>query len=639
MVRNIPTKRTSGYILLLLVCFSVSMAGQQKNTAPAADSQAAERADDAHRSLATKDPNSSEEASQFTAAMMALLPKTAGKATTAPLPRRNFIDEYLFSRMEKDGIPHSELTTDAEFCRRVYLDATGLLPTPEALLKFVSDPSPDKRDRLIDSLVGSEEFSEQWGWFLGDIIQGASDFPLREMIKADRPYNEIVHDMITVSGKDANNVTPFFILLGGKLNRNNDNLQMRNKDDMAQTNRLDVIDDWIVDLSRFFLGIDVNCISCHNGAGHLEKVNLYLSRKTRQEFFQTAAFLGKVRVSSPWGEKGGVNQPNDGILDNKGPGYDAANDPEYVTKSMARVLRPARKYEPKFILTGETPRPGMDPREELARMLTENIQFGRTFANHVWGKLMTVPFVEPYDGFDLDRLDPKNPPPAPWTLQTPHGELMNLLAEDFRANHYSIQSLIKRIMKSNAYQLSARYEGNWKSSYAPYYARKFVRVMTGPEVIDSIITVTGRPGNFGGGNQRGGRGAAGGPSITRVKQLSGPPGGPVGALMTAFYQSRRNGNATPPANRASTMQALLMMTSREVNDRVLAGKEGTVGHLVQSNKTNLEIVDWLYLAALGRRPTEAEREIALKRLQQDRQKGAEDLLWALINGTEFVLVS
>ena len=109
---------------------------------------------------------------------------------------------------------------------------------------------------------------------------------------------------------------------------------------------------------------------------------------------------------------------------------------------------------------------------------------------------MVVGFVEPYDSFDLDRLDPKNPPPAPWTIQPTNPELLDALADDFRANNYSVQHLIKTIMKSSAYQLSTHFDGEWKDAYIPYYARRFARVLTGPEAVDAIAAATNRPYQF-----------------------------------------------------------------------------------------------------------------------------------------------
>ena len=110
----------------------------------------------------------------------------------------------------------------------------------------------------------------------------------------------------------------------------------------------------------------------------------------------------------------------------------------------------------------------------------------RATVNLVWGKLMTVGFVEPYDGFDLARL----------AKQATNPELLDALAKEFSSKNYSVQHLIKTIMKSSAYQLSSRFNGEWKDAYTPYYARKYIRVLAGPEVVDALTKATNRPGNF-----------------------------------------------------------------------------------------------------------------------------------------------
>src|SRR5438874_1183871 len=85
--------------------------------------------------------------------------------------------------------------------------------------------------------------------------------------------------------------------------------------------------------------------------------------------------------------------------------------------------------------------------------------------------------TRPRDSFDLARIDPKNPPSKPWTIQPTYPELMEAMAEDFRANNFSMHHLMKTIMKSNAYQLSSKFPEKWSDKYTPYYARKFLRVM------------------------------------------------------------------------------------------------------------------------------------------------------------------
>ena len=246
---------------------------------------------------------------------------------------------------------------------------------------------------------------------------------------------------------------------------------------------------------------------------------------------------------------------------------------------------------------------------------------------------MTVPFVAPYDGFDLARLDPENPPPTPWTVQPTNPDLLDALAREFMSNDTSVQHLIKTIMKSSAYQLSARFPGEWDEAYTPYYARKYVRLLRGPEIIDAITRATDRPQeyNFGGGR------------VDRVLALASPSDvgrrgdyGEITSLMQAFFQGNRA--AQPPdGNRPSTLQALLMTGSDVVNSRVLAEENSRVQQLLESDRSDVEIIEELFLATLARTPSPEEAEVALQAFERDRRRGAENVQWALLNGIEFAL--
>jgi hypothetical protein len=156
------------------------------------------------------------------------------------------------------------------------------------------------------------------------------------------------------------------------------------------------------------------------------------------------------------------------IVDDLGRGYDTKSP------SMLRIERSGGPSQPKFMLTDELPRHGAEPREELARLLTSHPQFARATVNLYWSKLMGLGIVEPADEFDLAHQDPKHIPTG-WDLQPSHPELLDALAADFRKSGYSLHSLFRTICNSSAYQLSARFPGQWSERYTRYYARKYAR--------------------------------------------------------------------------------------------------------------------------------------------------------------------
>lgn len=546
---------------------------------------------------------------------------------------QNLIDEILFAQMKERGIPHAALTTDEEFLRRVYLDAIGLPPEPETLRAFLADTSPKKREAVIEELVGSQEFAEQWAWFWGDLfrlasqvgpVKNAFQFWIKEWLTTDRPYDEVVHDLVTGVSK-AHGTIPALAFLA-RSHQAKSRIVM-SPQDYSIHNRLDAIDQFNVDVSRIFLGINTSCVSCHDGAGHLEKVNTWLANRTREEFFRQSAFLGQTRMVTTWDDRS-KNVVVDLVVDDLGKGYDTGDDAPYQTLSESFFPRLAGEtYEPAFILTGETPRPGENERAALARMITSHPQFARATVNLVWGKLMTIGFVEPYNAFDLDEESPLNPPSNP--------ELLEALARDFTESGFSMHHLMKRIMASSAYQLQSSYPHEWSDAYVPYYPRKLVRVLTGPELVDSVTRVTSRPPELG----------FSGTTVSRVKELATPSdlggrrsreGSEIDALMQSFFQSNRMTPA-PEGNKGSTLQALLMMQSAVVNARVAAENESRVQTLVESDVSDEAVVTELYVATLSRRPSEAETRVALEAVSTDRRRGAENLQWALLNSPEFLL--
>jgi len=193
-------------------------------------------------------------------------------------------------------------------------------------------------------------------------------------------------------------------------------------------------------------------------------------------------------------------------------------------------------------------------------------------------------------------------------------------------------------MKSNAYQLSTGFPGQWKDAYIPYYARRFARVLTGPEVADLIAQATDTPYAL----------RQSGQTVTQVKQLSDPfnldsRGGnagneqsPLYTIMQAYFTQQRN---LPPADKnvATPVQAMVLMSSPVVAKRV--SPEGTtrVANLLKSGKSDEEIIDELFLSSLTRRPTTEEVEVAKRLLADDRKGGAKSIEWSLLNTAEFLL--
>jgi Protein of unknown function (DUF1549)/Protein of unknown function (DUF1553) len=618
---------------VMALCLSLVLIAQTSPTEqrlnPQNPSDADDRLEGAHAPIFSP-PNTAKDASRLTEAAASSLP--ANPASYAPVPRKNFIDEFIFGKMERDKIPHAPLSSDAEFLRRAYLDATGLLPSVDQARAFLNDRDPNKRDKLIDSIVGTEAFADQFAYHYGELFR--VDNPqfalfLKENLLADRPYNEMFYDIVTPVTKVAAGI-PTAQFYDAAAYISNKCVIWQDADHLKGFNRLDWIDEVTSDIGRVFLGITMDCFSCHNGAGHTDSFNLFLTRMKRTDFWQQAAFFGNMRaVGNATNSAGAQFQNGNSLFDDLAPGYNTGNDGNYITVAENRFARDGRTYQPAFFLTGEKPKPGETARKALGRILPSNIQFARAAVNLMWKKLMVVGLVEPYDGFDLDRLDPKNPPKAPWTLQPTNPELLQAMAEDFRANNFSLQHVIKTIMKSNAYQLSTSFEGEWKDAYIAYHARKFARILTGPEATDVVAQATDVPL----------QGQQFGKKLKYVKEFTTPSsaGRDLGGFMAAYYQG---GREMPPIDKtmATPLQAMMMMASPVVTQRVEADKDTRVAGLAKSNKSEEEMIQELFLASVSRFPGAEEVELAKRVLaEKGKQKGLEHIQWALLNTPEFLL--
>ena len=531
----------------------------------------------------------------------------------APIARRNFIDQHVFGRMQRDRIPNAPLASDEEFIRRAWLDATGRIPPPDQLAAFLASKDPRKRDKLVDELVSGDAFIDKWTYYFEDLFRAGQrmgsglnlfHFWLREWLKLDRPYTEVVSELLTGAGKSSFSV-PGGMYYARDFVKAKDDPEAPDAQDLV--NQPDTVDEFTITYSKVFLGLNLACISCHDGRNHLEKVNKFLTSKKREEFFGQAAFYGKTRQIMNW--ENGYQANTEYTVDDVGAEYDPK------AESILRVPRRGGDASPRFLLSGERPKPGENYRDALARIMTSHPQFRRAFVNRIWAELMGFGIVEPVDDFDLLRTD-----------QASNQPLLDALADDFLRSRHSFKHVVRTIMKSSAYQLSSHFPGEWRDTYAPYYARKYVRMLTAAELHDAIALATGKPGQF----------SAGTDKVGMVMQMPEPKKAEaeVQSFMKVFGQSNRDDmpKKIPP----SALQAMQLMQSKVVTSRIDASKGGALKSLLDSVGDDRQLVEKIFLTTISRRPTAAEVEVGVRTLASGRVRGAENLQWALLNSPEFL---
>jgi hypothetical protein len=272
----------------------------------------------------------------------------------------------------------------------------------------------------------------------------------------------------------------------------------------------------------------------------------------------------------------------------------------------------------------------------LAQELTKDPQFARATVNYIWAHFFGAGIVDPPDNFDLARLDPRTPPPQPWTIQPSHPELLEELARSFVNNGYSLKEVMREITNSQAYQLSSRYEGSWNPEDARFQARHLIRRLHSEEIADSVVQSSGVPNNMnialGSGN------TAVIPWAMQLPETTVPArGNAVGGFLDTFLRGDRDENARR-GDLAST-QALALMNDAFVINRVRGSTAGSgrLAPLLTAQTSNTQLVQAIYLNALSRYPTEVELAAALQTFQSGTPtQRAQDLLWTLYNKVDFI---
>lgn len=268
-------------------------------------------------------------------------------------------------------------------------------------------------------------------------------------------------------------------------------------------------------------------------------------------------------------------------------------------------------------------------------MTTNNRQFARAAVNYLWAALFTQGIVDPPDAWDLQRIDPKNPPPAPWPIQPSHPELIEALADDFIRSGYSIKSMIRLMVNSSAYQLASAHPGPWRPEYDRYFARHIARRMSAEEAYDAVIraTATETPMNVEGFER----------PVMYAVELPDPnePRGDFNISQFLSLFGRGDWWRNPAVTRTTVVQALYMMNDNGLNFRTFAGRDGgrttRVGQIMASTMDDDAAVQQLFLATLARYPTSEEMAVVSRNKNGPRQQWLSDLQWALLNKTDFLV--
>ena len=514
------------------------------------------------------------------AAKPALRPSLTGKFDAPALAR--VIDQAVDQRLAAEKVKASPRADDGEFLRRVYLDLAGRIPPAERAAAFLDSAEPDKRAKLIDELLASEDFGKHMADVWKDLlVKRNSDNrtvpfdPLVEWLaksfNENKPWDQTVRDLITAEGpQDENGAVTVFLA----------------------NNTVDKMTDVT---TKVFLGVQLQCAQCHNHP---------FTDWKQTEYWGMADFFMKVKLTGPRNPAKQEGTP--GIAEGDG-----------VKAGRKIPLPDSAKTVPAKFLGGDEVNLGAKAkvRPVLAQWITtaENPYFSKAMVNRVWFQLFGRGLVNPVDDMNNDA----NPPS--------HPQLMVDLADQLGKGGFDLKGLFRAVCNSQAYQRTSKPTADNADADPALFARMVVKVLTPEQQFDSLFQVLAPnkdPRTFTPPNMQNDKL----PKLARLQRLS------PRSLFVTFFEAE---DASDPSEyQQGIPQALRLMNGPQLNNAA------ALGLIVKPRNTPAENVERLYLTALSRRPTGVERErmtTYLANHKTEAHEGYEDVLWALLNCSEFVL--
>jgi hypothetical protein len=498
------------------------------------------------------------------------------KVDTLP-PSKNFIDDLVFAKLKRLGMPPSAIADDSAFIRRATLDIAGRLPTAAETTEFLADKDAAKRDRLVDRLVDSADyadyFANKWSAVLRNrrkgptYMKGTYGFHawIREGIYADKPYDEFVREVLAASG------------------------EMSENPPVAWYREVKAIDQQVEDAAQLFLGLRIQCARCHHHP---------FEAWSQRDYYGFSAFFAQV------GRKPGVDADEERVFHKRGAAK--ATNPK-----TSEVLKPTGLGGPALDIE-----PEKDPRQALADWMgdSKNPFFAPALVNRYWKHFFNRGIVDPED--DMRVTNPATNP-----------ELLDALAQHFIKSKFSLKELVRTICKSQTYQLSSEpndFNVKDKQNFSRYYPKR----LNAEVLLDALDSVSESTTQF-----------AGLPSGTRAVQI--PDNGVNSYFLTVFGKPEgASACECERSTDASLAQSLHLLNSQEVQGKLSANTSRAANLVNLKDQTVKDKIKTLYMAAFSRAPSADETATAeayiAKADKANERQAYEDILWALLNTKEFL---
>ncbi len=509
----------------------------------------------------------------------ATVPLSTAPAAWVEPKSQNPIDPLVFRKLRELGVEPSGPCSDAEFARRSSLDICGILPDPEEVAAFEKDTDADKRAKWVDSLIERPEYADLFAMKWSAILKNK-----RTLGNVSQAGTFAFHGWIRQSlseNKPYDRFVSEIVAARGEPSVNPAVLWYR---------QVDTLEARVDDTAQLFLGMRIQCARCHHHP---------FERWSQDDYYGFASLFTRI------GNKG-----------------DDPSNPRLYVLGEGKATNPVTGQErsPKPLGASEMPDldPSVDPREKLADWLRQrdNPYFARALVNRYWKHFLGRGLVEPEDDMRVS-----NPPSNP--------ELLDALADSFVRSGYDLKALVRLIATSKAYDRSslpnATNERD-RRNFARFYAKR----LPAEVLLDALNLVAGVREPF-----------DGLPSSFRAAQL--PDDGFDSEFLTIFGRPKRESVCEcERSSEANLSQTLHLLNSSELQGKLAHGT-GRAAKWVGDRRPDAEKVDELYRVALSRPPTADEREVCLVHLQKRRdekklRQGYEDLIWAVVNGKEFLFI-
>jgi hypothetical protein len=505
----------------------------------------------------------------YAATTITIMGDRTGFVWNDPQPH-NYIDELVFRKLQRVKILPSELCTDEEFIRRVYLDLTGLLPKADEVRQFVADERPlrVKREELIDRLIGNPAYVEHWTnkWadllqvnrkYLGDVGASALRGWIQEAVAMNMPYNEFVYQILTASGSTRENPAAAY-------------WKVLREPSEAMENT-----------THLFLAVRFNCNKCHDHP---------FERWTQDQYYRLTAYFAQVgRKEDPAfsGQRIGGSavdsaQPLVEVIYDSGSG-------ETTHERTGQLTSPSVPFGEIDAAWQEAAR-----REQLARWIAsaENDYFVSSYVNRLWGYLLGVGVIEP-----IDDIRAGNPPTNP--------DLLQALADDFVESGFDIQHMLRTICQSRAYQQSM-VTNRWNEDDTINYSHALPRRLPAEVLFDAIHQSTGSPSRIGGL-----------PVGLRAAQL--PDAGISLPFLDDFGRPPRESACECERTSGVVLGPIMKLINGPTVNDALVDPQNELAKLVASQPDDGKLIEEVFLRFLSRRPTGSERQLAQASLEAAKE--------------------